>query len=433
MKKIGIFGRTNVGKSTLFNRIIKQSKSIESDIPGTTRDFISGNFFIGGEEVELIDFGGFDFSTTEKIEKNVQEKILKELKIVDLIVFVVDGKCGVSEVDEKISEILRKAKKPIVFAVNKVESKSDQEGFYDFYRFGFGEMIAISAANNKNLDELIDLIGKGLGLKKKKARLAKDTDAIKVSIIGKPNVGKSSIFNHLYGEERSIVTDIAGTTRDAVDAKIKIQGEDFIFVDTAGLRRRTKTYKMLDKASSFKSISAIKKSNMVLYVIDAANYATDYDIQLLNYAWKNGKSIAIVVNKWDIKPPDVTEKKFREILEADNSIFKNFPFVFVSAVKGSGFEKMEEEIVRLAKRSSLETKTSVLNRVIGKIVSSYSLFGMKFFYATQIGREPIEFLIFVNKEKLFKKKYISYLEKNLREQLDLSGVPIRIRIRGKDR
>ena len=429
MKKIGILGRTNVGKSTLFNRLIKEKKSIVSDIPGTTRDLISANLELGGEEIEIIDFGGFDFGIQEKIEKRVQEKILKEIKNIDLIIFVVDGKCGLIDEDRKIAEILRKTKKEIILAVNKVDSKKIEENVYDFYQFGFDNLVAISAINGRNIIVLFDSINKKLFLNKKSRKILKKKELFKISIIGKPNVGKSSIFNYLYGEEKNIVTDVAGTTRDSIDAEIKINSKKYLFIDTAGLRRKKNIYKELDIASAGKSLTSIKRSDLVFYVVDSNSYITDYDIQLINYAWKIGKSVLIVVNKWDIKPPDMTENKYKENLIIDNSIFKNFSFTFVSAVKGTGFENVTKEIERLEKTTFISLKTSILNKKINEIMLKYNLYGMKFFYATQIGHQPIQILMFVNKKKYFTKKYLDYLEKKLRESFDLFGVPIAIKIR----
>ncbi|HRY59829.1 MAG TPA: ribosome biogenesis GTPase Der [Patescibacteria group bacterium] len=433
MKKIGILGRTNVGKSTLFNLLIREKKSIVSEVAGTTRDFMVGDIEIGGQRLKLVDFGGFDFNVNEKIEKSVQENILKNIKDLDLILFLVDGKCDISAEDEKIAEVLRKSKKQIILVVNKIESAKLEANVFDFYQFGFSDLIAISAANNRGIDELKELIAKKIKIRKAKSLSKKIKDITKIALIGKPNVGKSSLFNSIYGSERSIVTDIAGTTRDAVDAEIKIEGKEYLFIDTAGLRRKGKISGILDKASSYKSINTIDRCDIVLYIVDSNSYATDYDVKLLSYAWKKGKSIIIVVNKWDIKAPDMTESKFKNILIADNNIFKNFPFVFVSAVKGFGIDKMVAQIQKLEKASEIKVKTSVLNREVTRIINKYSSYGAKLFYATQVGTKPLEFLFFINNKKFFQKRYIDYIEKELREKYDLFGVPIFIKVRERER
>lgn len=436
MKRVGIIGRTNVGKSTLFNRLIKQNKSIVSTIAGTTRDFVSGQISIGDEEIEIADFGGFDFginSEKDIIEKSVQENILHGIGDLDLVLFVVDGKCELSAEDEKIAEIIRKSKKPVIVVVNKVDGKEQEDSLYDFYALGFENVIGVSAINNKNLDELILKIAEKLKLKKKKKTVSLRSDLTKIAIIGKPNVGKSSLFNELYGDTRSIVTEIAGTTRDNIDAEIELDGKKYLFIDTAGLRRKTKINEFLDRESSYKSIKAINGADIVLFVLDVGNYSTAYDIKLLSYAIKKGRPILIVVNKWDIKPADMTEGKYKSTLMADNSIFKDLPFIFVSAVKGKGMDKLVENIKQLEANLNFKIKTSALNQAIAKIIHEVGNMNQKVFYATQVSENPIELLLFINNKKFFTKKHIQIIEKKLREKYQLFGVPIFIKLRERDR
>lgn len=433
MKKIGILGRTNVGKSTLFNRLIKQGKAITSPVSGTTRDFIASELNLKGNAVRLLDFGGLDFSTQEVIEKDVQKGILRNLDSLDLVLFVVDGKCALSAQDIRTAELLRKEKKSTIVVVNKIEKEKDKECLYDFYSLGFDEVVGISAKANKNLDELIGSMLKALRLSKGPKIKKDETSVARIAIIGKPNVGKSSLFNYLYGEERSIVTPIAGTTRDSIDEKVKIGADEYVFIDTAGLKRKTKINEGLEKESSYRSINAIDRSNLIIYVLDVSSYVVGYDIKLINYAWKKGKSILVVVNKWDIKSADMTEKKYQDLVSLDYSIFKKFPFVFVSAVTGYGVGKALEEIKRLATISSTSIKTSKLNNEIKKIVSEMGYIGMKVFYAVQTGVSPIEITLFINNAKHFKKKYVEFIESRLRSKFNLSGVPIDINLRERER
>jgi len=433
MKHIGIIGRTNVGKSTLFNRLLKQNKSIISSIAGTTRDYISGELDLEGNLAELIDFGGFNFAAEDIIEKNVQKTILKKIDFLDLILFIVDGKLIISDEEKRIAELLRKSKKPVIVVVNKIEKEAEKNNIYDFYALGFKDVLGVSAIANLNLDELKELMQKKLKFKKNKKQKKSLAEITKIAIIGKPNVGKSSLFNYLYGGERSIVTEIAGTTRESIDEKIKIGKEEYLFIDTAGLRRKAKIHEKLDRESSYKSINAINRADIILYILDVSSYAVNYDIKLINYAWDKGKSILVIVNKWDIKPPDMTEKKYQDLIVADYSIFKKFPFVFVSAVKGSGIDRMLDEIKRLKNRSLTMVKTSLLNNTIRKIIFEMGFIGMKVFYAVQVGKYPIEIVIFVNSKKYFKPKYIEYIESQLRLKLDLQGVPINLILRERER
>jgi len=432
MKKIGIVGRTNVGKSTLFNRLIKQDKSIVSDLSGTTRDLVSGEIMIDNSIVQLIDFGGFDFGVFDEVDKNVQKKIKENIAGLDLILFIVDGRCLISKEDRAIAEIIRKSKKPAILVVNKVDGPKQEDVVYDFYSLGFSDLVAVSASNSKNIDELTKTIAARMKIKKAKVRLVAKKDLTKITIIGKQNVGKSSLFNALYGEEKNIVTDIAGTTRDSIDAEIILDGKKYIFVDTAGLRRKVKISKGIDKESSYRSIHSINSSDLILYVLDVGNYATSYDIKLLSYAWRKGKPIIIVVNKWDIKPRDMTENKYKNILLADNSLFKNFPFVFVSAVKKTGFDKLAAEIKRIEGKIKLDIKTSALNKELRSILLESAKMNQKFYYATQTNNAPVEILIFVNKKKFFDAKTLLFLEKQIRDRFDLLGIPVFIKMREKE-
>lgn len=426
MKKIGIIGKTNVGKSTLFNRLVGKEKSIVSSVAGTTRDYVSGKIIIGNDTLELFDFGGFDFSTNLEIERSVQKKVLSSIQKMDLLLFVVDGRSGISIEDQRATEIVRKSKKPAILVVNKIDSPKQDDLIFDFYKLGFDDIVSISASNNLNLLDLVEKIGKKMGFRKSKKKIAEEEELPRIAIIGKPNVGKSSLFNALCGEERSIVTEIAGTTRDSIDAEVLLDKDRFIFIDTAGLRRKSKISEDLDQKSSIRSIKAINRSDVILYVLDVNNFATEYDIKLINYAWKKGKDIIVAVNKWDIKQPDMTELKYKNILSNDYSIFNDLCFVFVSSVKKTGIDKLASEIKRIRDIQSMKIKTSQLNQEIRKVLSEFGRSRGRFFYATQIGQKPMEIILFVNSKKDFNKSYIDYVEKGLRKRFGLFGSPLNI-------
>jgi len=410
--------------------MIKQDKSIISNIAGTTRDFISGEVILDKRKFELIDFGGIDFTPTGKIEEETNRLVLNNINNLDLILFLVDGRCSINEKDKRIVDILRKERKNIILVVNKIDGLKQEDNVYDFYSLGIDNLIAISAANNRNINILLDMIVNELKIKKEKEIEAEEV--VKISIIGRPNVGKSTLFNLICGGERSIVTEIAGTTRDAIDSEVIIDKKKYLFIDTAGLKRRAKISYVLDKFSANKSLNAINRADMVLYVIDYTVGIVGYDINLIDHAWKRGKSIIIVINKWDMRDDGLNGKKYQELLINDNNIFKKFPFVFISALRGKEMPSLIKEIEKIVDSSTARISTPILNREIRIINSKFiGSGGAKIFYATQIGVRPIKILLFVNSQRLFKGKHLDFMEKNLRTRFNLSGVPIVFKMRDK--
>jgi len=431
MKKVGIIGRVNVGKSTLFNRLIGKRKAIVSPIAGTTRDFISGEIEVNNKKFEIIDFGGMDFVPAGEIEREMNRLILSNIYMLDLVLFVVDGRNYITDKDKRIAELLRRTNKKVILVINKVDGPRQRENIYDFYSLGFEDLVGVSAVNNRNLDILIDMIVEKLEIKEEKEGFIQE-ELTKIAIVGRPNVGKSSLFNVLCKQERSIVTEIAGTTRDAIDSEVAVNNKRYLFIDTAGLRRKAKATYLLDIFSMQKSLHAIRRSDIVLYMIDALSYAVHYDISLLNYAIRKGKSIIIVINKWDLKKENMNKRKYQDILITDNSIFKKFPFVFISALKKQGIENLIQEIERVDKVSRTKIATSLLNKEIKNITSKFIRAGRaKVFYAIQTQVRPIEILFFVNNKRFFKKEHLNFIEKNLREKFNLLGVPIVFKLRNK--
>ncbi len=429
VKTVGLIGRTNVGKSTLFNRLIKSKKAIVSDIAGTTRDFLEGVVEMDGKSFQLIDFGGVDFSASGKIEEKVREKVLENIDQLDLVVFVVDGDADISQQDLKITEILRKKNKQTVLAVNKVDHEKRDGKAYEFYSLGFDKTVFISAIHGRGVGDLLEVVAKELKLKSSKKG---QEEFFKIAIIGRPNVGKSSLFNILCGKDRSIVSDIAGTTRDAVDINVAIDGDSYTFIDTAGLKRKVRVAEGLDKTSSYEAIASIKKADLVLYMVDASEYAVSYDINLLSFIFREGKSVVVIVNKWDLKKDQLAEKQYREALCADNSIFKKMPIIFTSALKGYGIEKISQAIREIKEISEQRINTSRLNRELKKISESMTGIRGKIFYATQTNSFPCEFIIFVKRKQSFKAQQLEFIESRLREKFGLSGVAIRLFLRERE-
>lgn len=431
MRKIGIIGRVNVGKSTLFNRLIKQRKAIVSSVAGTTRDFISGEVEVSGRKFELLDFGGMDFSIQDSLVREVNRMIMKNINSLDIILFMVDGRCAIAGKDKKISELLRKTNKKVILVVNKIDGPRQVGNIYDFYSLGFEDVVGISAANNQNLDVLLDLIAKKLN-REVEGEEKKLEDLTRITIAGRPNVGKSTLFNVLCNEERSIVAEISGTTRDAIDNEVTIHEKRYLFVDTAGLRRRTRIFYILDKLATQRALWAIKNSDIILYLIDVKEGAVAYDVNLIHYALRKGKSVILIINKWDQKEKGMTEKEYYKGTVVDNSIFKRIPFIFISALKRTGIEKLIYAIERIEKASQIKISTHLLNREIKNIVVKGMGRG-KIFYATQTDVRPPQILLFVNNVKLFKKRHLDFLEDNLRKHFELEGVPIIFRLRGRRR
>jgi GTP-binding protein len=431
---VAIVGRPNVGKSTLFNKIAGKRISIVEDEPGVTRDRIYTEVEWLNHYFTLIDTGGIEPASLETIP--AQMKIQAEVAIhtADVIVFIADGKEGLTSTDRDVAAMLRKAKKPVLIAVNKVDTSKQSDHYYDFFELGMGEPVEISAALGLGIGDLLDEIVKHFPEERDNKE---DDDAIKVAIIGKPNVGKSSIINRILGEERVIVSDIAGTTRDAVDTPF-VDGEDkYILIDTAGIRRKSKVLDSIEKYSVLRSITAVERADVCLLVLDAAEGVTEQDKRIAGFSHENGKAMIIVVNKWDrIEKDTHTMNQFTKEIRNELAYLDYAPILFVSALSGQRMNKLLELIKYVSNQHALRIPTGSLNDIIGEAIllnqpPSDKGKKLKIYYANQVSVKPPTFVFFVNVAELMHFSYQRYLENRIRESYGFEGTPLRFILREK--
>ncbi len=436
-----IIGRENVGKSTLFNKLIGEQKSIIDDFPGVTRDKIYGIVEWLGKKFTLVDTGGILFEEENIIKKKVLDKINEVMKEADMALFVVDVRDGHVPDDKAIYDFLKKSGLPFITIVNKVDDKRLENNAYEFYKLGVDKLFLISAEHSIELDSILDYIVEQMkDIKSQDEKDDKQERIIKITIAGRENVGKSSLFNAIINEERSIVTEVPGTTRDAIDSLIEISGKKFIIIDTAGIKKRKNISKRVEEYSIGRTFANIKRSDMLLYLFDAMEEISEIDKKAIDYALENFKSIIFVVNKWDIvegKRKNIKEMKEKYIEYIGKKIkFADFvPIVFVSAKQKQGLEKLFDIVFYVENQYNFRVKTSILNRIFTEAVfrkTPESVSGsLKIYYITQVGIRPPEFAVFVNKKEKIKENYIKYIEKNLRDKLGFEGVPIKIKIKLK--
>lgn len=424
-KTVCLIGRPNTGKSTLFNRLINEKKAIILDTPGVTRDRIYGIVNYKDKSFNLIDTGGIDLA---KESFNDTIKMQAELAIdeSDVIVFVIDGKSELTSNDLLISSLLKKTHKKVIVAVNKLDDTIHNDNVYNYYELGFDTYIPISGEHKKGINELLDEITKDFN----PYTTEEDSAFLKFSIIGRPNVGKSSLINALLNEERVIVSDIAGTTRDAIDTKFTYDKEDFIVIDTAGMRKKGKVYENIEKYSVLRSLKAIERSNVCVLVINAEEGIIEHDKHIASYAISAGKAIVIVVNKWDL-----VENKDEEMKKWIKDIRNNFQFmpyaniVFLSSKTKTRIHTLMPEIIKAYESATREVKTSALNDCIREAVAiheppSYKGKRLKIYFVHQDGTMPPKFEFSVNNKKLIHFSYERYLENQIRENFDFTGTPI---------
>ena len=429
-----IVGRPNVGKSTLFNKIVGKRIAITEDTPGVTRDRIYAEAEWLGNYFTVIDTGGLEPNNEEIIMSNIRKQAEVAIDTADVILFVVDGKEGLTDVDNEIGNILRKSGKRIVLGCNKIDNINKIENVYEFYELGLGEPMAISGEQGLGLGDLLDEIVEKFP---EERNTEYDEDIIKVSIIGKPNVGKSSLINNILGEERVIVTNIPGTTRDAIDSYVDYNDEKYIFIDTAGLRKKKKIYEDVERYSVVRTLAAIDRSNICVLVIDATEGITEQDTKIAGYAHDNGKGMIIAVNKWDIINKDTdTVKEFTKEIRNTLGFVLYAPIVFVSALTGQRVDKLLQMINLVNNNYNLRIKTGVLNDIINQAVlmnqpPSDKGNRAKIYYGTQVSVKPPKFLIFVNDKELMHFSYTRYLENQVRDHFGFDGVPIHIEYREK--
>lgn len=434
MQLVAIVGRPNVGKSTLFNKLVGKRLSIVDDTPGVTRDRIYGKCEWLNREFTLIDTGGIEPRTDDTILAQMREQAMLAIDSADCIIFVTDMTTGVTANDTDVANMLMKSGKPVVLAVNKDDNiGAPPPEFYEFYNLGLGDPISVSAVHGHGTGDLLEAVFKNLPPEEPEEY---EENAIKVAVIGKPNVGKSSLVNYLTGEERSIVSDIAGTTRDAIDSEV-IRGDDkYIFIDTAGMRRKAKVTENIEHFSVLRALMAVDRADVCVVMIDATVGFTEQDSKVAGYAHDKGKACVIAVNKWDAVPDktDKTMSEFTKKLENDFSFMNYAPFVFISAKTGARIDKLFDLIKIVHEQHNRRISTGVLNDMLSYATSrvqppSDKGKRLKAYYMTQASTAPPTFVIFCNSKELFHYSYQRYLENQIRETFGLDKTPIKISIR----
>jgi len=426
---VALVGRPNVGKSTIFNKIVGSKISIIEDTPGVTRDRIYSEGKFGDYRFNVIDTGGID---AEKQQFNDKIKMQAEIAIneSDVVLFVVDGKDGLTSNDLVVRDILRKTDKRVIVVINKVDSKAYQKHLYDFYELGFDTYIPVSGEQGTGFYELMEELVKDFSIKGER-----EDKRLKFSVVGRPNVGKSSLINALRNEDCVIVSDVAGTTRDAVDTTLKYNGEEYVVIDTAGMRKKGKVYEAIEKYSLLRSMKAIDRSDVCLLVINAEEGIIEHDKHIAGYVLEKGKGLIIVVNKWDtVEEPNI--KEYLKEVRAEFQFLSYVPVVFCSALTKKRVHTIMPEIVKVGENINREIKTSVLNDVINdayqlNIPPSYKGKRLKIYFCNQSGTKPPKFTFHVNNKGLVHFSYERYLENKIRENFDFEGTPIILQFKNK--
>lgn len=430
-----IMGRQNVGKSTLFNLLIKSKKSITDSTPGVTRDLVYGNLTIGNNIYKLIDSGGITF---DKNETNilVKSKTLSACQNADIILFLVEVN-NLLPVEKEYINLLRKLEKKIILAVNKCDTPEKDNYINEFYQFGIKEPIPISAAHNRNIDILLKKISSDIIKTNNTQNIKKENDEIiKISILGKPNVGKSSLLNKIVGKERSIVSSIPGTTRDIIDEEYIFENKNFLFLDTAGIRKKTKIYEKIEYYSVNRAIKSIASADIIFLVIDSLENISDQDKKISDQIVKKGKGLIIILNKWDlIKNNKISLKEKKEFLFFKFPFLKYVPILPVSSITGEGIKKVLKQSIKIYNELFKKVETSDFNTFLQNIVRQYSPSSkkgvLKIYYGTQINSVPTRFIIFINNKNLLLSNYKNYIINKIRENYGYSGIPIEIIFKDK--
>ncbi|MDO5714330.1 MAG: ribosome biogenesis GTPase Der [Tissierellia bacterium] len=432
---VAVVGRPNVGKSTLFNKIVGKRISITEDTPGVTRDRIysEGNWL--GRDFILIDTGGLDIKSEDTFMVNIKNQADLAMDTADYILFVVDGKEGLTSLDREIASYLRKTNKEILLVINKFDAKVARENIYEFYELGFEKTFPISSEQGIGIGDLLDEVIKDIPYDEEE----EDEESIRVSFIGKPNAGKSSLINYILGEKRVIVTDIPGTTRDSVDSYMTYQDTNYVFVDTAGLRKKKKINEKVERYSVVRTLSAIDRSKICVLIIDATQGVTEQDSKIAGYAHDNHKGLIIAVNKWDlINKDNKTTSQFQQEVRRVLPFLNYAPIVFISAKTGQRVEKLLQMIHLVNNNYNMRIQTGVLNDILNQAVlmnqppSDKGRRG-KLFYGSQVSVRPPRFALFVNDKDLFHFSYVRYLENQIREAFSFDGVPIILDLRNREK
>ncbi|HBH3061744.1 TPA: ribosome biogenesis GTPase Der [Clostridioides difficile] len=433
---VAVVGRPNVGKSTIFNKFAGKRISIVENTPGVTRDRIFAEVEWLDKYFTLVDTGGIEPDSEDIILSQMRNQAMLAMDMSHVILFIVDGKAGITAADKEIAQLLRKTKKPVILVVNKIDSQSQFDNIYDFYELGFGTPFAVSGANSMGfgdlLDEIVENFPAGLDTEY-------EEDIIRVAITGKPNAGKSSILNKILGEERVIVSPIAGTTRDAIDTYFEKNGQKFLLIDTAGLRRKSKIYETIEKYSVIRAMSAVDRADVVLIVIDALEGVTEQDTKVAGIAHDEGKGCIFVINKWDL-----IEKDNKTMSNYTKDIKEKFPFmmyapiVFVSAKTNQRMNKILDTVEYVSNEHSKRISTSALNEVIGEAVMLNQPLSdkgrrLKIYYGTQTDIRPPKITLFINDKDLTHFSYQRYLENKIRENFGFEGTSIKFEYRQKNK
>ena len=430
---VAIIGKPNVGKSTFFNYLIGERRSIVDDMPGVTRDRVYGKSNWRGKDFTLIDTGGIEEDNDNVIATQMRFQAEIAIEMADVVVFMTDIQTGITPIDKDIALMLKKSKKQVILVCNKVDDfKKLENEIYEFYNLGLGKPYPISSANAKGIGDVLDAIYEAFP---EKENIEDDSEYIKVAIIGKPNVGKSSLVNKILGENRSIVSNIAGTTRDAIDSEFENKYGKYIFIDTAGLRKHSKINENIEKYSILRTTLAIERADVCIIMIDANEGVTEQDTKIAGKAHEAGKGVIIVINKWDeYNKENGTLENYTKTVYQKLSYLTYAPILFISAKTGQRVEKLFEIINEVSNNNSLRIQTSVLNEILSEAVSMVQPptdkgKRLKVFYITQVSTKPPTFAIFVNDKKLFHFSYERYIVNKLRQEIGFRGTPIRILVR----
>lgn len=430
---VAIVGRPNVGKSTLFNALAGEMISIVKDTPGVTRDRIYADVTWLDKEFTMIDTGGIEPDSKDIILSQMREQAQIAIDTADVIIFITDVKQGLVDADSKVADMLRRSGKPVVLVVNKVDNFDKyMADVYEFYNLGIGDPVPISAASRLGLGDMLDIVAENFP---EGNAQAEDDDRPRVAIVGKPNVGKSSIINKLLGENRVIVSDIAGTTRDAIDTEILHNGKEYIFIDTAGLRRKNKIKEELERYSIIRTVTAVERADVVLMVIDATEGVTEQDAKIAGIAHERGKGVIIVVNKWDaIEKNDRTMREYESDIRQVLSYMPYAEIMYVSAATGQRLNRLYDMIDMVIENQTLRIATGVLNEIMTEAVAmqqppSDKGKRLKLYYITQVAVKPPTFVIFVNDKELMHFSYTRYLENKIREAFGFRGTSLKFFIR----
>ena len=430
---VAVVGRPNVGKSTLFNALAGRKISIIEDTPGVTRDRIYADCTWLNYEFTLIDTGGIEPDTKDVILSQMREQAEIAIEMADVILFMVDLKTGPVDSDTKVATMLRKSGKPVLLVVNKVDNPTKQMAdVYEFYNLWIGDPWPVSSANKTGLGDLLDEVVRNFDAA---AGTEEEDDAIHVAIVGKPNVGKSSIINRLIGENRVIVSDIAGTTRDAIDTRVRHDGKEYVLIDTAGLRRKNKIKGSLERYMILRTVGAVERSDITVLVIDAQEGITEQDAKIAGIAHEKGKAVIVAVNKWDLPEKDnQTVKKFTDKIRSVLSFLSYAEIIFISAKTGQRLPKLYDEIDLVSANQNMRIQTGVLNEIINEACvmqqpPSDKGRMLRILYSTQVGVKPPTFVLFVNDKELMHFSYQRYLENRIRDTFGFKGTPLRFIIR----